>query len=245
MDAQKRLRIAEALKGLGPIPPRIFIALNHEPTQEFIKQFRTLAGFKIGLELISGGDGGPETVDFVHRLKGKVFYDGKFNDTPNTVGKSARVVALKKVEFFSVHASAGIEAMKAAVANKGNSKVLAVTILTSLDENDVQYIFGTPTQTKVLQFAQDALTAGVDGIICSPQELSFLKKREEFKDLIFVVPGIRPVWAPPQDQKRFMTPKKAAQAGADILIIGRPITDPPEEIGTPLDAYRKIFEEID
>jgi orotidine-5'-phosphate decarboxylase len=146
--------------------------------------------------------------------------------------------------MFNVHASAGIEAMRVAVNNKRESLVLAVTILTSLEEDNAHLIFGAPIKAKVLQFARDAEIAGVDGIICSSKELELLAGQEELRGLIKVTPGIRPEWATAGDQKRVMTPGEAIKAGADYLVIGRPITKPPEEIGSPVDAAQKIAQEI-
>ena len=134
--------------------------------------------------------------------------------------------------------------MIAAVMNKGHSQVLAVTVLTSLEENNAYLLFGAPSKAKVLQFARDAKTAGVDGIICSPQELELLGKQKELMGLIKITPGVRPEWAAVGDQKRIMTPLEAIRAGATALVIGRPITNPPVEIGSPANAVNKIVEEI-
>ncbi len=199
--------------------------------------------FKVGLELLTAV-GAPKVVEFVYSLGGEVFYDGKFDDIPNTVGSAAKAVAGLKVKMFNVHASAGIEAMMAAVANRGQSLVLAVTILTSLEENNAHLIFGGPSKAKVLQLARDAKIAGCDGVICSPQELELLGKQKELDGLMKITPGVRPEWASVGDQKRIMTPAEAIKAGATALVIGRPITKPPAEIGTYVDAAKKIAEEI-
>jgi orotidine-5'-phosphate decarboxylase len=146
--------------------------------------------------------------------------------------------------MFNVHASCGIEAMMAAVKNKGQSQVLAVTVLTSLEENNAHLIFGSPSKAKVIQFARDAMLAGIDGIICSPQELELLGKQKELAGLRKVTPGVRPEWASVGDQKRIITPGDAILAGATELVIGRPITKPPSEVGAPVDAAKRIAEEI-
>lgn len=198
--------------------------------------------FKVGLELLTA-EGAPRVVGAVHQLGGQLFYDGKFNDIPNTVGYAAERVARLGVKMFNVHASAGIEAMTAAVSHKHQALVLAVTVLTSLEENNAYLIFGGPIKAKVLQFARDAMLAGCDGVICSPQELELLGK-PEFGHLLKVTPGVRPEWAAAGDQKRIMTPAETIKAGADFLVIGRPITRPPAEIGTPVEAAKKIAEEI-
>ena len=123
--------------------------------------------------------------------------------------------------------------------------VLAVTVLTSLGEYDTYLIFGAPSKAKVLQFARDAKIAGCDGIICSPQELEFLGNYPELRGLLKVVPGIRPKWSVTGDQKRIMTPSDAIKAGADYLVIGRPITNPPKEVGSSVEAVKRIIEEIE
>ena len=174
-----------------------------------------------------------------------IFLDGKFYDIPTTVGKATAVVANLGVVMINVHASAGIDAMFAAVDNKKSAKVLAVTVLTTREENDAFLDFGAPIKAKVLHFARNAKLAGVDGIICSPQELEFLGKRRELKGLLRVTPGVRPQWASKNDQERAMTPGEAVSFGADYLVIGRPITRPPKEIGTPVQAIQSINEEIE
>ena len=226
---------------------RIIVALDVpwlEEAGELIGQLAPYVGlFKVGLELISAA-GGSQAVQFVHEHGGKVFYDGKFDDIPNTVGAASKVVAGLGVKMFNVHASAGIEAMRAAANNRGKSLVLAVTVLTSLEENNAHLIFGGPSKAKVLQFARDAKLAGCDGIICSPQELELLGKQKELAGLFRVTPGVRPEWAEAGDQKRVMTPGEAIKAGADYLVIGRPITKPPEAIGSPVAAAQRIAKEI-
>ncbi|MBI2042415.1 MAG: orotidine-5'-phosphate decarboxylase [Candidatus Nealsonbacteria bacterium] len=226
---------------------RIIVALDVDGLDKAMHIVAGLAPyvgcFKVGLELLTA-IGAPKVVEFVHSFGGKVFYDGKFDDIPNTVGGAAKAVAGLNVTMFNVHASAGVEAMMAAVANKGRSLVLAVTVLTSLEENNAHLIFGAPSKAKVLQLTRDAKIAGCDGIICSPQELELLGKQKELAGLMKITPGVRPEWAAAGDQKRIMTPTEAIKAGATALVIGRPITKPPTEIGTPVDAAKKIAEEI-
>ncbi len=226
---------------------RIIVALDVDDLDKAKSLVEILAPhvgcFKIGLELITAV-GANQIVEFVYSSGGLVFYDGKFDDIPNTVGAASRVVAGLGVKMFNVHASAGIEAMMAAVANKGNSLVLAVTVLTAIEENNANLIFGSPSNAKVLQFSRDAKLAGCDGVICSPQELELLEKQKELGNFMKVTPGVRPEWAAVGDQKRIMTPAEAIKAGATALVIGRPITKPPTEIGSPVDAAKRIAEEI-
>lgn len=227
---------------------RVIVALDVdslEKAQALVKSLAPYVGcFKVGLELLTAV-GAPRVVASIHNWDGEVFYDGKLNDIKQTIANTAKVVSGLGVKMFNVHASMGIEAMNAAVINKGNSLVLAVTVLTSLEENNAHLIFGSPSKAKVLQFARDALIAGCDGIICSPQELELLGKQPELADLLKITPGVRPLWAAANDQKRVMTPGEAIKAGATALVIGRPITNPPKEVGTSVDAVKRILEEIE
>lgn len=226
---------------------RIIVALDVgslDQAEALVQELASHVGcFKVGLQLLTAV-GAPKVVEFLHALGGKVFLDGKFDDIPNTVGEAAAAASSLGVAMFNVHASAGIEAMMAAVKNKGASQVLAVTVLTSLEENNAHLIFGAPSKAKVLQLARDAKLAGCDGIICSPQELELLGKQKELGSLLKVTPGVRPEWAAAGDQKRIMTPAEAIKAGATALVIGRPITKPPKEIGGSVEAAKRIAEEI-
>lgn len=199
--------------------------------------------FKVGLELITA-QGAPAVIHHIQRHGGQVFFDGKFDDIPNTVGAASRVVSGMGVKMFNVHASCGMDSIKAAADNKGNSQLLVVTVLTSLSETESTEIFGAAAHEKVIQFARNAKAAGADGIICSPQELELLAQLPELRDLLKVTPGIRPDWAEANDQKRILTPSQAIKMGATHLVIGRPISNPPRGIGSPIDAAKKILEEI-
>ncbi len=199
--------------------------------------------FKVGLELLTA-QGAPAVIHHIHRLGGQVFFDGKFDDIPNTVGAASRVVSGMGVKMFNVHASSGMDSIKAAAENKGKSQLLVVTVLTSTSDEESKRIFGAEPHDKVIQFAHDAKAAGADGIICSPQELELLTQIPDLKDLLKVTPGIRPEWAEANDQKRILTPSQAMKMGATHLVIGRPISNPPRGIGSPIDAAKKILEEI-
>jgi orotidine-5'-phosphate decarboxylase len=195
---------------------------------------------KVGLQLITSSSP-HEAVGLVHGNNGGAFYDGKFHDIPNTVGEASAAVAALNVAMFNVHASSGIEAMMAAVANRGQSLVLAVTVLTSLEENNAFNIFGAPSKAKVLQFARDAQTAGCQGIVCSPQELKLLKSQKDLSGLLYVTPGIRAKNAPDDDQHRTMTPAECVLAGGDYMVVGRPIT----KASDPVAAFMAIVDEIE
>lgn len=224
---------------------RIFVALDGMSAKESIaladRIGHKVGGFKIGLDLINRQQAG--TVAKYMVKKGyRFFWDGKLDDIPKTVGDAAKAIAAWGATLFNVHASAGVDAMRAAVTNKGQSLVLAVTVLTSLEENEAHLIFGAPSRAKVLQFARDAVLSGCDGVVCSPLELALLGKRPELKVLIEVTPGVRPAGSSKGDQARVMTPGEAIQAGAYYLVIGRPITSP--DSGTPEEAVDQIIEEI-
>jgi orotidine-5'-phosphate decarboxylase len=201
-----------------------------------------VAFFKIGLEIITAGLAF-EARDFIHDAGAKVFLDIKLKDIPATVGKAAKNIAAEGFDLFNMHVSAGMEAMASAVANCGEAKIFGVTVLTSLDEEECNHIHGGPTKAKVLEFARDAAMANLDGIICSPQELAMLKKHSELANLKTIVPGIRPAGAAADDQKRIMTPAEAVKAGADYIVLGRPLLHPPE--GTPEDAIERVNAEVD
>jgi len=198
--------------------------------------------FKVGLELITAGLA-HNIINCIHLEGGKVFYDGKFDDIPHTVGNSSKQAAKLGVKIFNVHASAGMPAMLEAVKNKGRSKVYAVSVLTSFDENNSNIVYGGPTKAKVLQMAREATLAQCDGLICSPQELEMLGACPELSSLKKMTPGIRPAFAQVNDQKRVMTPAEAIKAGAHLLVIGRPITKPDGGM-TPEEAAMRVLEEI-
>lgn len=169
-------------------------------------------------------------VKIIRRLKkfGKVFADAKLHDIPNTVAHSVSRLSRGGADFITVHASGGIEMMKAAKKNAGRSKILAVTVLTSSDADF----------TQVAKLVQDSIKSEVDGIICSGRDLLAIKKIPKAKSLLKIVPGIRPNgYIKKDDQKRIMTPVQALELGADYLVIGRPIL----ESNDPLEALENIF----
>ncbi len=226
---------------------RIIVALDMSDPMEaaiIIEELAPHVGyFKIGLEMITVM-GAPAAVQLVHTFEGQVVYDGKFHDIPTTMAKAVKAAAKHGVKMLTVHASAGTDSMIAAVENKGDALVLAVTVLTSMTAAQCYRTYHATVDDKVLDFAVEAINAGVDGIICSPLEVSMLRALPHPIGMIFVTPGVRPVWMPPGDQQRYLTPGEAIKAGADFLVIGRPITNPPEEIGSRLRAVELITAEI-
>ncbi|MFH1656560.1 MAG: orotidine-5'-phosphate decarboxylase [Candidatus Nealsonbacteria bacterium] len=242
---------------------RIIVALDTNDPEKAAILARDLSphvgGFKLGLQFINAGLRlmvAPQSINeaianleairlLFAFIKGKIFWDIKLNDISNTVAGASKEIAEIGVKMFNVHASAGTEAIKLAVENRGNSLVLGVTVLTSIDEDECRSIFGDTPGSKVGQFARMLQQSGADGLICSPEELELLGRYSLFDDFLKVIPGIRPQWAVIGDQKRITTPEKAIRLGADYLVIGRPITSPPAEVGSPVDAVKRIVDEID
>jgi orotidine-5'-phosphate decarboxylase len=241
---------------------RIILPLDVSDVKKAIELVQMLSGhvglFKIGLEFIWSTVADlllleeEEAIALLRQTRtlartigaSHAFIDGKLCDIPNTVKGASVAISRLGVNMFNLHASAGKEAIKAAVASKGNSLVLGVTVLTSLGEPECYSIFGNVPGAKVYEFAEMLLDAKADGIICSPKELEIIRRNCRFSGLLTATPGVRPIWAAAGDQKRIMTPGEAIKAGADYLVIGRPITKPPVEIGGPIEAAKAIADEI-
>ena len=162
----------------------------------------------------------------------KIFLDLKLHDIPNTVKKSIQGLASLPIEMLTIHTSGGKDMMMAAMeAVSGTGiKVFGVTVLTSLNDKDTAAIFKRTSSEQVEAMLDEAESAGIDGVVCSPHELEFVGKRES---LLSITPGIR-LKNSNDDQKRVMTPKEAKNLGADFLVIGRPITEA-ENISESLD----------
>lgn len=196
--------------------------------------------YKVGKQLFTRH--GPETVKRLKAAGKKVFLDLKFHDIPNTVGQAVRSAAAIGADLTNVHAGGG-PAMLQAAAEAGRSAgitVIAVTVLTSMDAAQLQAtgVAAAPAE-QVERLAGLARAAGVQGVVCSAHEIKLM--RAAFgPDFLLVVPGIRPAGADVGDQKRVMTPKQAADAGADFLVIGRPITGDTD----PAAAAARILAEL-
>lgn len=185
-------------------------------------------------------------------IRNSAFWDGKFCDISNTVGGASVAVSSMGVCMFNVHASAGIEAIKAAVDAAAQSQnkpmVLGVTVLTSIKEDECKSIFGAEPNDKVLQFTEMLRQAGANGVICAPLEGRLIRQNPKFNGLLLACPNIRPPWVKvkgdDQAASRQLTVREAILAGIDALVIGRPILKAPPEIGGPVGAAKKIGEEI-
>ena len=237
-------------------PSRIMVALDVDELADAKKIVEGLAEsgvtFKIGNQL-GTYEGWQNAIEFVHHYGARIFCDTKFKDIPQTVNKSSRAITRHRPDFFNVMADTDPVALKEAVAGMESAVkefsmsrpiILGVTVLTSIDNQTSVSIYGGSSEEKVLQFAAAAAQSGLDGVVCSANEAKMLKSNPLTESLLLVTPGIRPVWAASGDQSRVITPKQAIEAGADYLVIGRPITQPPPEIGSPKNALNKILEEI-
>ncbi|HLD25559.1 MAG TPA: orotidine 5'-phosphate decarboxylase / HUMPS family protein [Candidatus Andersenbacteria bacterium] len=201
--------------------------------------------FKVGLKTIHK-IGTPAARQLITKYGGRPFVDAKLSDTPDTMNSAAAaIVADGDVAAFNVHASCGIKSMRAAVSAKGSALILAVSVLTSLSEEETSLIFGAPARAKVLQFARDAVLAGVDGMICSPLELPLFSEHEELSSLEKWNPGIRPAYAAAGQQKRFTTPAEAISLGATRIIIGSPLYKHPSQFANPAEATKAVLDEIE
>ena len=175
-------------------------------------------GYKFGLEFLNSKNGRK----FVSKLKNKItFGDYKFSDIPNTCASAIKAIKDLKFSYITIHISSGLEALKAAKKVSGKSKLIGVSVLTSLDNESLNEIgFSKNVKKLVIHQAKLASKAKLDAIVCSPQEVNLVKK--VFKKEI-ITPGIR-LTSKSDDQKRVLTPKQAFKNGSDWLVIGRPIT---------------------
>ena len=236
---------------MNPLPSapasgaQVIVALDFPDSDPALKLASRLENlvqwFKVGLELyLSAGN------EIVHALKSKgysVFLDLKLHDIPNTVAGAVRSAASTGADMLTLHAAGGPAMLAAAAEAAGKlslpPKLLAVSVLTSMDADQLHAIgvSGAPAD-QVLRLAALASEAGISGLVASPQEIAPL--RSGFPDLTLVIPGIRPAGSAVGDQKRIATPAAAAAAGANYLVIGRPIT----QAADPAAAAQAILDEM-
>jgi orotidine-5'-phosphate decarboxylase len=222
---------------------KIIVALDvatKEKALDLVEQLRTeISFFKIGLQLYTAE--GPEIVRAVLATGAKAWLDLKLYDIPNTVARAVESASNLGVQMLTIHLSGGSEMIRAATtARQKDLLLLGVTVLTSSTEQTLHEVGVTDTvEDQVIRLAKLGAAAGIDGVVASPHEIKIL--RREFGDRIKIaVQGIRPRWADPGDQKRFLTPREAYEAGADYIGIGRPITGHAH----PREAVAKILEEL-
>lgn len=225
---------------------RIVVALDvpHlDQAMELARRLRDVAGmFKVGLELFSAA--GPRAVEELRALGAPVFLDLKFHDIPATVAGAVRSVGRLGASLLTVHASGGSEmlraAAEAAAALPDPPVILGVTVLTSLESADLDAVgLSGPPEAAVARLALLACAAGAGGLVCSPREVAALRAALGPTPLL-VVPGVRPAGGELLDQKRVSTPAETVAAGADLLVVGRPITRAVD----PAAAARAIAAEI-
>jgi orotidine-5'-phosphate decarboxylase len=223
---------------------RIIVALDTDSPEAALAAVSALAGevglFKVGMELFPRG--GPELVERIRTTGAEVFLDLKFHDIPNTVAGAVRSAVALGVKFATVHASGGkamLAAAAAAAAGSGTT-LLAVTVLTSLDDADLSSVgFALRAAEAVDRLAGLAVDAGIGGIVCSAKEVAAVRARVG-KEVVLVTPGVRLPEDSVGDQKRVVTPFEAVRAGANYIVVGRPIT----KASDPVAAARKFAAEM-
>jgi orotidine-5'-phosphate decarboxylase len=207
---------------------KLILALDVDRADEALALVRLLKPylslFKVGNQLFTRE--GPAFVNELRRLDVDIFLDQKWHDIPQTVAHAVKSAAALDVRFVTVHASGGVEMLQAAQeATKGSrTEILAVTVLTSLDDGALRQIgFDRTTGEQVIRLARIAGLAGVKGLVCSPHEIELI--REQVQDpFTLVTPGVRSAKEGLQDQKRTLSAAEALKRGANHLVIGRPIT---------------------
>jgi len=232
---------------------RIIVALDvatFDEARQLLDQLGEMpVAFKVGSQLFTSV--GP---DIIKDIKGRgktLFLDLKFHDIPNTVARAAEAAVELGVDIFNIHIAGGMEMMRdAAEATKSKAAelgikkpiILGVTVLTSIDESMFQRVLNTDVsiQDQIVHMAKLAQSAGLDGVVASPQEIKLIRTACG-SDFVILTPGVRPEWASKDDQKRTMIPSQAVAAGADYVVIGRPIRQAPN----PVDALRRIFQELE
>ncbi|MGB3516862.1 MAG: orotidine-5'-phosphate decarboxylase [Elainellaceae cyanobacterium] len=230
---------------------RVIVALDVSTEQEAIAWLDRLPDvtfWKVGLELFVSC--GPAILAELKARQKRIFLDLKFHDIPNTMAGACRAAGRYGVDLMTVHAPAGKVALEQAVqaAQEGAiasgypaPQLLAVTVLTSIDSRTLAFELKVPLELPdyVLQLTLLAQAAGISGIVCSPQEVEPLR-RSLGQDVLLVCPGVRPTWAIAGDQRRVFTPEATVQAGADYLVIGRPITAAED----PVAAFQRICDDL-
>lgn len=235
------------------IKKRLVLALDVEDIEEaknLVDELSPYIGtFKVGLQLFCGY--GLEIVNYIKEKNADFFLDVKLHDIPNTVEKASYNVIKNGANFFNVHATGGIEMMRAAkkgameASIKFGAKkplVLAVTVLTSINQETLKNELSNEKSIEdfVIQLAKNAKLAGLDGVVASAKELKAIK-RELGDDFIVLTPGIRPSWSAVNDQQRITTPSDAFNDGADFIVLGRAVTKAQDRI----EAMKKIYNEIE
>jgi len=243
-ENETRKRVCLPLDGLNTI----------DEVMALVKELSPYVGiFKVGKESFTRF--GPKIVELIHKRGSEVFLDLKYHDIPNTVKGAAKAATELGVYMFNVHASGGKEMMKAAVAgaqeavaqkNLRKPKIIAVTILTSIDKSIMNNELNIPgdVESQVLKFAQMTNECGLDGIVCSAADLYAIKDKLP-SNFMYVTPGIAgPNQAAGADQKRVFTPGNAVKDGSTILVVGRAITGAPDKKKAALEVLQDMAKAI-
>ena len=222
----------------------VIVALDFKNLEETLAFLAPFSGhdqlyLKVGMELYL--QNGPQVLSALKERGHRIFLDLKLHDIPNTVKSAMKVLSQLGVDMTNVHAAGGVEMMKAAREGLGTqAKLIAVTQLTSTSEAQMREFqnIQTSLQESVIHYAKKTAEAGLDGVVCSAQEVQLIKQATN-PDFICLTPGIRPQGAAVGDQKRVMTPADAYQIGSDYIVVGRPIT----QAENPVVAYHAIKDE--
>lgn len=232
---------------------KLIVALdvdNAHKARELVNALRNVAGmFKIGMQLFTAA--GPALVREIVGAGHRVFLDLKYHDIPNTVASAGIEAARLGVSIFNLHAAGGSEMMRCTADSVAECAlreglprplVIAVTVLTSANERTVTEVgFGSSPEELVTRLAALAEASGMDGVVASPREVGFVRAAVKTPGFVVVTPGVRPAGAVFFDQKRVTTPREAISAGADYIVVGRPILEAPD----PVRAAQGILAEIE
>jgi orotidine-5'-phosphate decarboxylase len=233
----------ELVRKQGSMRERLIVALDVDTSEQATDLVRQLAGevgmFKIGKQLFTHA--GPQAVRQIQDLGGEIFLDLKFHDIPNTVAKAAIEATRLGVKMFNVHASGSLEMMRMTVKevkrvcrqqNLRKPIMLAVTVLTSLNQDDLQRVgVERKVADQVVRLALLTKEAGMDGVVASPHEVADIREACG-RRFVIVTPGIRPSDGNYNDQQRVMTPQEAVRGGVDYIVVGRPIIEAKDPLAT-------------
>ncbi len=208
--------------------------------EELLKSLKgTITRYKVGLRLFTAH--GKRAVDLVHRYGGKVFLDLKFLDIPQTVAHAVKEAQRLGVDSVSLHLWGGADMVRAAASVSPRPKLWGVTVLTSMQAKDIRVFHPRARiSTMVKNMAKMGWVEGIEGTICSAQEVEYLRRSLKHLDMKFITPGIRPEGSHRNDQRRIMTPAEAAALRIDHIVIGRPITMAPDPLKTAHDILRQV-----
>jgi len=231
----------------------LVVALDVDTVEQALSLVERLRGsvgmFKVGKQLFTSA--GPEVVRRIVGRGERVFLDLKFHDIPNTVAKAGVEAARLGVSIFNLHALGGSKMMRAAVEAVSDAMerektprplILGVTVLTSHTQESLNEVgIDRSLEGEVVALARLCKASGMDGVVASPQEIVPIREAVKDRNFVLLTPGVRPAGAALDDQSRVLTPAEAVQAGADFLVVGRPIT----AAADPAAAAQKILEEIE